>query len=128
MASMLDIFAHLKTYLTPISLATEMEWSPCTRHVIDMRNHKHSSSTYHPLFLAGKMSQELYKQIGVHHLFVLGLVEDIGEAALATVLSVKVGCHEDAGSTLFVRAFPTQTCDLSVLIHLDITNTTDYKG
>ena len=82
---------------------------------------QHSKSTFHHLFLTGKTSHELYKQTGVHHLFVLGLVEYVGETALATVLSVKVGSHEDAGTTLLVGAFPSQPSDLAILVHLNKT-------
>merc|ERR1719189_3047918 len=52
------------------------------------------------------------------HLFVLRFVENIGEATFATVLPVKVGCHEHASSALLSRAFPSQAVDLSVVVHL----------
>merc|ERR1719419_172900 len=51
-------------------------------------------------------------------LLVFGLVEHVGQAALAAVLPVKVGSHEDAGTTLLGRAFTTQTVDLAVVVRL----------
>ena len=52
------------------------------------------------------------------HLLVFRLVKDIGQAALATVLPVKVGCHEGSCSTVFIGALPTETSDLAVLVNL----------
>merc|ERR1719209_1093780 len=52
------------------------------------------------------------------HLLVLGLVEHVGEAALATVLTVKVRGHEDSGTALLGRALTTQTVDLAIVVNL----------
>ena len=49
---------------------------------------------------------------------VLGLVEDVGEAALAAVLPVEVGRHEHAGTALLGRALAAQAVDLAVVVHL----------
>ena len=54
-------------------------------------------------------------------LLVLGLVEDVCEAALAAVLAVKVGGHEDTCTTLLVGALTAQTGNLAVLVNLDVT-------
>merc|ERR1719402_1334453 len=51
-------------------------------------------------------------------LLVLWFVEYIREAALAAVLPVVVGRHEDASSTLLGRALPPQPVDLAVVVHL----------
>ena len=51
-------------------------------------------------------------------LFVLWFVENICEAALATVLPVKVRRHEHAGAALLCRALPPQAVDLAVVVHL----------
>ena len=56
-------------------------------------------------------------------LLVLRLVEDVGEAALATVLAVKVGGHEHPSTTLLIGALAAQTCDLAILINLHNTHT-----
>ena len=50
---------------------------------------------------------------------VFGLVEDVRETALATVLSVEVRRHEDTCSALLVRTLTTQTRDLAVLVDLE---------
>ena len=51
-------------------------------------------------------------------LFVLWFVENICEAALATVLPVKVRRHEHAGTALLGGALPPQAVDLAVVVHL----------
>lgn len=50
-------------------------------------------------------------------LLVLHSVEHVGKATLAAILTVKVGSHEDAGATLFSRAFTSQTVDFAIVIH-----------
>merc|ERR1712117_374287 len=52
------------------------------------------------------------------HLLVLGLVEHVGKTALAAVLAIEVGGHEDSSTTLFGRALAAQTVDLAVVVHL----------
>merc|ERR1719326_329650 len=42
----------------------------------------------------------------------------IGATTLAAVLSVVVGSHEDAGTTLIVGTLTTQTGDLTILVNL----------
>lgn len=49
---------------------------------------------------------------------VLGLVEAVGETALAAVVPVEVAGHEDAGAALVGRALATQAVDLTVLVDL----------
>lgn len=49
---------------------------------------------------------------------VLGLVEAVGETALAAVVPVEVAGHENASAALVSWALATQTVDLSVLIDL----------
>jgi hypothetical protein len=49
-------------------------------------------------------------------LFLSGVVH-VGQATLAAVLPVKVGSHEDAGTTLFTGALATQAVDLAVVVH-----------
>ena len=56
--------------------------------------------------------------IGVDSLFILGLVEDIGEAALAAILAIEHGSHEDAGTTLLGGTLAPQTVDLAVVVDL----------
>ena len=51
-------------------------------------------------------------------LFVLWLVEDIGQSTLAAVLTVEVSGHEDSGTTLLSRALAPQTVDLAIVINL----------
>merc|ERR1712173_281173 len=51
-------------------------------------------------------------------LFILGLVEDIGEATLAAILAVEHGSHEDAGTTLLGGTLAPQTVDLAVVVDL----------
>ena len=43
---------------------------------------------------------------------------DVGEPALAAVLSVEVGGHEDAGAALLGGALPPQAVDLAIVVHL----------
>ena len=52
-------------------------------------------------------------------LFVLWLVEDIGQSTLATVLTVKVGSHEDTSSALLGGTLAPPTVDLAIVINLD---------
>merc|ERR1719461_2755937 len=52
------------------------------------------------------------------HLLVLGLVEHVGKTALAAVLAIKVGGHEDSGTALLGGALAAQTVDLAVVVHL----------
>merc|ERR1719198_2917349 len=52
------------------------------------------------------------------HLLVLRLVEHVGEPALATVLTVEVGSHENSSTTLLSRALTTETVDLAIVINL----------
>jgi len=62
------------------------------------------------------ISQRL--QHGGDSLFILGLVEDIGEATLAAILAVEHGGHEDAGSTLLGGTLASETVDLAVVVDL----------
>ena len=50
-------------------------------------------------------------------LFVFLLV-NICESALAAVLPVKVGGHEDTGPTVWGRTFPPESLDLSAVVYL----------
>merc|ERR1719191_2376634 len=52
------------------------------------------------------------------HLLVLGFVEHVGKTALAAVLAIEVGGHEDSGTTLLGRALTAQTVDLAIIVHL----------
>merc|ERR1719398_120580 len=52
------------------------------------------------------------------HLLVLRLVEHVGEPALATVLTVEVGSHENSSTTFLSRALTTETVDLAIVINL----------
>ena len=45
-------------------------------------------------------------------------VEDVGQSALAAVLTVKVSSHEHAGATLLGGTLTAQTVDLAVVVHL----------
>merc|ERR1712244_110574 len=54
----------------------------------------------------------------VDSLFILGLVEDIGEAALAAILAIEHGSHEDTSSTLLGGTLAPQTVDLAVVVDL----------
>lgn len=42
---------------------------------------------------------------------------DVGESALAAVLPIEVGGHEDAGAALLGRALASQAVDLAVVVH-----------
>lgn len=53
-----------------------------------------------------------------NRLFVLRLVEAVGEAALSTVVPIKVAGHEHASATLISGALTTQTVDLAVFVNL----------
>ena len=46
------------------------------------------------------------------------LIEDVGQVALPTVLTIVHGGHEDSGTTLRRGALPTQTLDFAVSVHL----------
>ena len=62
-------------------------------------------------------------------LLLLGLVEDEGEAALAAVLSVKVGRHEDPRAAVLVGTLAAQARYLPVLVHLATdTRTANQQG
>merc|ERR1719219_2415558 len=63
-------------------------------------------------------STKAYVFFLIFPLLVLGFVEDVGKTALAAVLAVKMGRHEDASSTLLGRALPPQPVDLAVVVHL----------
>merc|ERR1712037_184441 len=52
------------------------------------------------------------------HLLVLGLVEHVGETALAAVLTVEVRGHEDSSAALLSRALTAQTVDLAIVVNL----------
>merc|ERR1719178_561586 len=52
------------------------------------------------------------------HLLVLRLVEHVGEPALATVLTVKVGSHEDSSTTLLSRTLTAETVNLAIVVNL----------
>ena len=52
-------------------------------------------------------------------LFVLWLVEDIGQSALAAVLTVEVSGHEDSGSAFLSGTLAPQTVDLAIVINLN---------
>merc|ERR1719474_2414613 len=52
------------------------------------------------------------------HLLVLGLVEHVGKTALATVLAIEVGGHEDSSTTFLSGALAAQTVNLAVVVHL----------
>merc|ERR1719348_2278094 len=52
------------------------------------------------------------------NLLVLGLVEHVGETALATVLTVEVGSHEDTSAALLGGALAAQTVDLAIVVNL----------
>ena len=49
-------------------------------------------------------------------LLLLDGVIHVGEPALAAVLPVEVGGHEDAGTALFAGALPAQAVDLAVIV------------
>jgi len=49
-------------------------------------------------------------------LLLLDGVVDVGEPALAAVLPVEMGSHEDAGTTLLTGAFTTKAVDLAVVV------------
>ena len=49
-------------------------------------------------------------------LLLLDGVVHVGEPALAAVLPVKVGGHEDASTALLARALPAETVDLAVIV------------
>ncbi len=48
----------------------------------------------------------------------LGLVVDEGQVAPATVVTVKVICHEDAGAALLVLTLASESGDFAVVVHL----------
>jgi hypothetical protein len=47
-----------------------------------------------------------------------GIVENVGEVALAAVLAVVHGSHEDTSTALLLRALSPQTLDLSIAVDL----------
>ena len=52
------------------------------------------------------------------HLLLVLLVEHVGKAALATVLAVMVGSHENTSTAPFLGAFPPKAGDLAILVDL----------
>ena len=50
----------------------------------------------------------------------LGVVINVGEAALATILTIKVRSHEDTSTTLLVGALTPQTGDLAIVVDLNM--------
>ena len=52
-----------------------------------------------------------------HTLLLLVGGVDVGESALAAVLAVEVGGHEDAGAALLGGALPPQAVDLAVVVN-----------
>merc|ERR1719430_1702738 len=52
------------------------------------------------------------------HLLVLRLVEHVGEPALATVLTVEVGSHENSSTTLLSGTLTAETVDLAIVVNL----------
>ena len=54
--------------------------------------------------------------IGIY-LLVLHGIEHIGQAALSAILTVEMGSHEDAGTTLFSGALASQTMNFAVVVH-----------
>merc|ERR550525_1522147 len=65
-----------------------------------------------------KQRSVFHKDLNIDILFILRLVEDVGEPALPAVLTVEHGGHEDAGAALFSRALAPQTVDLAVVVDL----------
>merc|ERR550525_383410 len=65
-----------------------------------------------------KQRSVFHKDLNIDILFILRLVEDVGEPALAAVLTVEHGGHKDAGAALFGRALAPQTVDLAVVVDL----------
>ena len=58
---------------------------------------------------------------GSEHLFVgffSRFVEDVSQTTFTTVLSIKVGSHEDTSTTFLVRAFTSQSSDFTVFVNL----------
>merc|ERR1719167_400137 len=60
------------------------------------------------------------------HLLVLGLVEHVGKTALAAVLAIEVGGHEDSSTALLGRTFTAQTVDLAVVVHLVVLEDSEF--
>ena len=61
----------------------------------------------------------LSKKVLLHLCFrLLGLVEDVGEMTSSAVLTVKVGSHEDAGSTFLIGTLAAKAGDLAILVNL----------
>ena len=50
-------------------------------------------------------------------LLVFHSIEHISQTTLATVLTVKVGGHENSGTTFLSRALPSQSVNFSIVIH-----------
>merc|ERR1719392_15669 len=61
---------------------------------------------------------EAWYLVSHKHLLVLRLVEHVGKTALAAVLAIEVGSHEDSSTALLGRALAAQTVDLTVVVHL----------
>merc|ERR1711997_1071365 len=51
------------------------------------------------------------------NLLVLHSIEHISQTTLATVLTVKMGSHENSGTTFLSRALPSQSVNFSIVIH-----------
>ena len=49
-------------------------------------------------------------------LFFYGIV-NVGKAALSTILTIKMGSHENSGTTFLTRALTPQPMDFSIVIH-----------
>jgi len=61
----------------------------------------------------------------VAELLFLWFAEDKGQVALAAVVTVFVGSHEDASAAVLTGALATKTVNLAVLVNLE-RNTRDY--
>jgi hypothetical protein len=51
-------------------------------------------------------------------LLFISIVVNVDQSALATVLPVEVGCHEDTCTATFTGAFALQAVDLAIVINL----------
>merc|ERR1719154_221445 len=88
------------------------------------RNVIHGSDSVEAAWVVGWISTRLHEVPDKprpgwrQSLLVLGLVEDVGQTALAAVLAVEVGSHEDAGAALLGGALAAEAGDLAVVVNL----------
>ena len=89
-----------------------------SRKIFALPNTLLKSKTYCTFFLFRKMAPYLFSaNYFTSTLLVFHSIEHISQTTLATVLTVKVGGHENSGTTFLSRALTSQSVNFSVVVH-----------